>query len=70
MEHWHQNIKTLGQPSKTMLGESLSKLYYLSMIEYFSATKVMKTDRNMDNRNMDIKNSVYITFLYKCMLLY
>lgn len=31
------------------------------MIEYFSAIKVMKADRNMDNKNMDIENSVYIT---------
>lgn len=43
-----------------MLGESPSKLYYLSLMEYFSAIKVMKTDRNMDNKNMDIENSVYI----------
>lgn len=37
-----------------MLGESLSKLYYLSMIEYFSAIKVTKADRNMNSKNMDI----------------
>lgn len=46
--------KNTGQPPKTVLGESLSKLYYLSMIEYFSAIKVTRADRNMNSKNMDI----------------
>lgn len=32
--------KNTGQPPKTVLGESLSKLYYLSMIEFFQPLRL------------------------------